>query len=181
MREEERMLKSMEGVAQGVRLRLGLLGGWWLLLWGGIYAVGNLLLALDPGLGGRFWALAGPLGTLFTFGLGFRLGHRVQSPLGLQIFALWSLLVLFALLHWLPLLPPLDLEGTSFIASLVAFGVALSGVVVRAPAFLWGGVLFFLYDLLLYRLLPGLFYPGMALLGLGLFLLGAYLVWRWTR
>ncbi|AFV76872.1 hypothetical protein Theos_1856 [Thermus oshimai JL-2] len=183
MRPEEAkaLLSATEQAEREARLRLALLGGWTLVLWGGLWALGSFLLARDEALGGRFWTFAGPLGTLLTFYLGFRQGVRVQTPLGLQTFALWGLLALFALLHWLFLLPPLDLKGESFLISLVAFGYAYTGVLWRVPGLMGAGVGLFLLDLLLYRLFPDLFHLGMGLLGLLALGYGGVLLWRWTR
>lgn len=183
MRPEEAkafLLATEEAEREG-RLRLALLGGWALVLWGGLWALGSFLLARDEALGGRFWALAGPLGALLTFYLGWRQGVRVQTPLGLQTFALWGLLTLFALLHWLPLLPPTDLKGESFLISLAAFGYASTGVLWRVPGLLGAGAGLFLLDLLLYRFFPSLFHLGMGLLGLLALGYGGVFLWRWTR
>jgi hypothetical protein len=182
MREEaEKLLRQAQEAEREARLRVALLGGWLLVLWGGLWAAGSLLLALDLGLGGRFWLLAGPLGTLLSFHLGLRQAGRVRSEAGRKTFALWGLLVLFALLHWLPLLPPLDLRGESFLISLVAFGYAYTGVLWRLGEFVWGGLGLFALDLLLFRLFPGLFHEGMALLGLLALILGGVWTRRWTR
>ena len=109
--EAKALLEAAERAEEEARLRLVLLGGWYLVLWGGLWGVGNLLLAWSPEAGERFWTVAGPLGAALSFYLGVRQGGRVQSLMGFQTFALWGLLTLFALLHWFPLLPPWTLAG----------------------------------------------------------------------
>ena len=113
--EAKALLEAAERAEEEARLRLVLLGGWYLVLWGGLWGVGNLLLAWSPEAGERFWTVAGPLGAALSFYLGARQGGRVQSLMGFQTFALWGLLTLFALLHWIPLLPPWTLAGESFL------------------------------------------------------------------
>ena len=97
--EAKALLEAAERAEEEARLRLVLLGGWYLVLWGGLWGVGNLLLAWSPEAGERFWTVAGPLGAALSFYLGVRQGGRVQSLMGFQTFALWGLLTLFALLH----------------------------------------------------------------------------------
>jgi hypothetical protein len=110
--EEAKVLwRNLEETERETRLRLALLGGWILVLWGGIWAMGSLLTVWSPGMAERFWTVASPLGGLLSFYLGFRQGVSVRTPLGLQTFYFWSLLTLFFLLHWIFLLPPKGLEG----------------------------------------------------------------------
>ena len=104
----------------------------------------------------------------------------MRSEGGLLTFALWGLLTLFYVLHWAFLLPPRGLEGQSFLVSLVAFGLALTGALWKARELFLGGLGLFLLALLLYRLFPEGWPWGMALVGLFALLLGARLVWRWT-
>ncbi|GAA6756231.1 MAG: hypothetical protein ABWJ90_10755 [Thermus sp.] len=180
-REEARhLLEAAQASEREARLRVALLGGWYLVLWGGVWALGYLLLALRPAWAGPFFALTAPLATLLTFYLGFRQGEAVRSEGGLLTFALWGLLTLFYLLHWAFLLPPRGLEGQSFLVSLVAFGLALTGALWKARELFLGGLGLFLLALLLYRLFPEGWPWGMALVGLFALLLGARLVWRWT-
>ena len=147
--EAKALLEAAERAEEEARLRLVLLGGWYLVLWGGLWGVGNLLLAWSPEAGERFWTVAGPLGAALSFYLGARQGGRVQSLMGFQTFALWGLLTLFALLHWIPLLPPWTLAGESFLVSLVAFAYAYMGVLWRLPGMVWAGLGLLALDLLL--------------------------------
>jgi len=179
--EAKALLEAAERAEEEARLRLVLLGGWYLVLWGGLWGVGNLLLAWSPEAGERFWTVAGPLGAALSFYLGARQGGRVQSLMGFQTFALWGLLTLFALLHWIPLLPPWPLAGESFLVSLVAFAYAYMGVLWRLPGMVWAGLGLFALDLLLFRLFPGLFHLGMAATGLLALVYGGVCLWRWTR
>ncbi|GAA5334145.1 hypothetical protein [Thermus hydrothermalis] len=182
MRREEaqHLLQAAQRSAQAARLRLALLGGWYLVLWGGVWALGYLLQALHPAWAGPFFALTAPLATLLTFYLGFRQREAVRSERGLLVFALWGLLALFYLLHWAFLLPPKGLEGQSFLVSLVAFGLALTGVLWKVRELLLGGLGLFLLALLLLRVFPDGWAWGMALVGFLALLLGVRLVWRWT-
>ncbi|MEN2983133.1 MAG: hypothetical protein ABDH20_11720 [Thermus sp.] len=178
--EAKRLLRAaQEAEAQG-QLRLALLDGWLPLVWGGVFALGHALSAANPLWAKGFWSLAAPLATLLTFYLGFRQGTWVASERGLQTFALWGLLTLFALLHWLPLLPPKGMAGQSFLVSLAAFGLAFTGVLWRAWGVVGAGLGLFLLDLLLFRLLPQAFHPGMALAGLLALVYGAAWRRRWT-
>ena len=181
-REDARtLLKSLEETEGEARLKRALLGGWTLVLWGGLWALGSFLLAWNEEAGGRFWTVAGPLGGLLSFYLGARQGVSVKTFLGLQTFYLWALLTLFALLHWFFLLPPTDLRGESFLVRLVAFAYAYLGTLWRIPGMAWAGLGLFALDLLLYRAFPDLFHPGMGAVGLLALVYGGVLLWRWTR
>ena len=65
--EAKALLEAAERAEEEARLRLVLLGGWYLVLWGGLWGVGNLLLAWSPEAGERFWTVAGPLGAALSF------------------------------------------------------------------------------------------------------------------
>ncbi|GAB5602800.1 hypothetical protein FJNA_13250 [Thermus sp. FJN-A] len=180
--EEAKALWEAAGQTErAARLRLALLGGWLLVLWGGLWGVGSFLLAWSPEAGERFWTAAAPLGAALSFYLGVRQGSRVRSLMGFQTFAFWGLLTLFALLHWLFLLPPVDLKGESFLVSLVAFAYAYMGVLWRIPGMVWAGLGLFAADLLFFRLFPDLFHLGMGAVGLLALAYGGVLLWRWTR
>ena len=181
-REEAKVLwRNLEETERETRLRLALLGGWILVLWGGIWVMGSLLTAWSPGMAERFWTVASPLGGLLSFYLGFRQGAIVRTPLGLQTFYFWSLLTLFFLLHWIFLLPPKGLEGESFLISLVAFAYAYVGTLWQIPGITWAGLGLFALDLLLFRLFPEYFHLGIGLVGLLGLAYGGRLLWRWTR
>ncbi len=179
--EAKTLLQAAEEAEQEAKLRLILLSGWLLVLWGGLWSLGSFLLAWSPEAGGRFWTVAGPLGAALSFYLGQRQRFRVESRLGFLTFALWGLLTLFALLHWFPLLPPWTLAGESFLVSLVAFAYAYLGILWRLPGMAWAGLALFAADLVLFRLFPDLFHLGMGVVGLLALAYGGVLLWRWTR
>ncbi|RIH89720.1 hypothetical protein Mlute_00233 [Meiothermus luteus] len=178
--EAHKLLNIAEAAEAEGRLRLSLLGGWSLVLWGGIWTLGYGLAALAPAWAGLFWVLAAPLGILVSFFLGIRQGRWVQSERGHLTFALWGLLTLFYL-YWSSLLSPKGLAGQGLLVSLVALGLALTGRIWQVRGLLSAGLGLFLLDALLYHLLPQAFPWGMALAGFGAFLYGTQLLWRWTR
>ena len=59
--EEAKVLwRNLEETERETRLRLALLGGWILVLWGGIWAMGSLLTVWSPGMAERFSSASGP-------------------------------------------------------------------------------------------------------------------------
>lgn len=113
-------------------------------LWAGLLLVGFALPDFAPFHAGTYWLVAGPLGGLASFVLGWRAGisEGVRDPaLGMRYAWHWSLTGLAALLVGLPVLTGTPvLHVVPYFLLVIGLAYALAGVHLEPPL-RWAGLL----------------------------------------
>lgn len=147
------------------------------MLWGAVWLTGYLLEVLGDKRADLFWAVVPALAAAVSFGLGFRMRHRLQGAWGRQLAGFWGLWLLFAAVWFTLFLPPTQPQGQAFLVSVVAFAISASGLLVSRVLVL-AGLGLFAWDLLVYLQWPGLFSWAMMAAGAAVLMAGVWLV-RW--
>lgn len=173
--EARRYLEEAEKGAARAQEALLPYYGFWLALWGGIYAVGYTLVALDPARADAAFGVLSLLGFLASYAIGFRAARFFKTPGGRALARLWAGFALAALA--LVLARP-RLPGPAFslaINLLVALALWESAERIGAPGLRAAAVLFAFANALFFAYYPEGYAPFLALVGLGSAAVG--LVW----
>ncbi len=178
--EEERVLddlRAIREVMERTRRASGGQGGWFMILWGGIWLLGftgtHILLHADlPGAVIWLWAGLDGMGIVLSTWLGIRFQRReVRSTLWRAILLWWLALAVFdVLLIWL-----FNLAQGQEIALLIILTVAL-GYVLFGLFSHWAisliGLFFALLSIVAFLFFPTYFNLALAFLGGGILIAG---------
>ena len=175
--EAQESLAEIDKAISQTQKAVGQFFGYYLMMWGVIWAIGLLVTQFRPDLPGWSWALW-PVGFAGTWILAKQSNSKFSLPGGGRIWLAWGIFDGYMLL-WLILLHPSGNAGSAFLLTAVMGCFVIMGLWV-SRVFLLGGLILTVLTVAGFYLLPAWFPLCQAITGGGgLFLAGLSIIKSW--